>query len=35
MYVVLIIVLAFVIAMGAVWSPIFALVIAVPLFEWL
>ena len=32
MYVVPIIVLAFVIAIGAVWSPIFALIIAVPLF---
>jgi hypothetical protein len=32
MYVVPILVLAFVIAIGAVWSPIFALVIAVPLF---
>ena len=32
MYVVLILVLAFVIAIGAVWSPIFALIIAVPLF---
>jgi len=32
MYVVLIVVLAFVVAIGAVWSPIFALVIAVPLF---
>jgi hypothetical protein len=32
MYVVPILVLALVIAVGAVWSPIFALVIAVPLF---
>jgi len=32
MYVIPILVLAFVIAIGAVWSPIFALVIAVPLF---
>ena len=32
MYVVAITVLAFVIAIGAVWSPIFALIIAVPLF---
>jgi Sec-independent protein secretion pathway component TatC len=32
MYVVLILVLAFVIAIGTVWAPIFALIIAVPLF---
>jgi hypothetical protein len=32
MYVVPILVLAFVIAIGAVWTPIFALIIAVPLF---
>lgn len=32
MYVVPILVLAFVIAVGAVWSPIFALIIAAPLF---
>lgn len=32
MYVVPIIALALVIAIGAVWSPIFALIIAVPLF---
>lgn len=32
MYVVLIIVLVFVIAISAVWTPIFALLIAVPLF---
>jgi len=32
MYVVPILVLAFVIVIGAVWSPIFALIIAVPLF---
>lgn len=32
MYVVLIIALAVVIAISAVWSPIFALIIAVPLF---
>ncbi len=32
MYVVPILVLAFVIAIGTVWSPIFALIIAVPLF---
>jgi ABC-type transport system involved in cytochrome bd biosynthesis fused ATPase/permease subunit len=31
-YVVPILVLAFVVAIGAVWSPIFALIIAVPLF---
>ena len=32
MYVVPIIVLAVVIAIGAVWTPVFALVIAIPLF---
>lgn len=32
MYVIPIVALALVIVMGAVWSPIFALVIAVPLF---
>jgi hypothetical protein len=32
MYVIPIVVLAIVIAIGAVWSPIFALIIAVPLF---
>lgn len=32
MYVVPIIVLALVIAIGAVWTPIFALIIAIPLF---
>lgn len=32
MYVVLILVLAFAIVISAVWSPIFALIIAVPLF---
>lgn len=32
MYVVPILVLAFVVAIGAVWSPVFALIIAVPLF---
>lgn len=32
MYVILIIVLAVVIAISAVWSPVFALVIAIPLF---
>jgi len=31
-YVILILALAFVIAIGAVWTPIFALIIAVPLF---
>lgn len=32
MYVIMIIVLALVIAISAIWSPIFALIIAVPLF---